>query len=104
MDDTVAEFLVESAENLGPVEAVALLSDRDAIALVFQPGVSTAEQVMSLSGRGVGMDVVRTNIEQVGGRIDVENRVGAGLTFRITIPLTAAVPLTGAPWAARRPT
>jgi len=85
------------SRGIASAEQAARLSDRDALALVFQPGFSTAEQVTSLSGRGVGMDVVRTNIERVGGRIDVENRVGAGLTFRITIPLPAAGPLAEDP-------
>lgn len=83
--------------GLATPDQVARLSDRDAIDLVFQPGFSTADQVTSLSGRGVGMDVAKTNIERVGGCIDLDSRAGVGLTFRITIPLTVADPLPAAP-------
>jgi two-component system, chemotaxis family, sensor kinase CheA len=59
--------------------------------LVFEPGFSTAERVTSVSGRGVGMDVVKTNIERIGGAVDVESTPGAGTTWRLTIPLTLAI-------------
>lgn len=85
------------SRGLATPDQVARWSDRDAIDLVFQPGFSTADQVTSLSGRGVGMDVVRTNIERVGGCIELDSRAGAGLTFRITIPLTVADPLPALP-------
>jgi two-component system chemotaxis sensor kinase CheA len=58
---------------------------------IFVPGFSTAAQVTSVSGRGVGMDVVRNNIDQIGGTIDVKSVAGAGLTFTIKIPLTLAI-------------
>ncbi len=67
------------------------MSDRDAIALLFLPGFSTAEKVTSVSGRGVGMDVVKTNIEAINGTIDVQTTVGVGSTFKIKIPLTLAI-------------
>ncbi len=67
------------------------MSDRDAISLVFAPGFSTAEKVTNVSGRGVGMDVVRTNIERIGGTIDLQSVVGEGTTLRIKIPLTLAI-------------
>lgn len=67
------------------------MSDRDAVDLIFSPGFSTAEKVSDLSGRGVGMDVVRTNIESIGGSVECENRPGAGTTFKIQIPLTLAI-------------
>ncbi|HEY3356723.1 MAG TPA: chemotaxis protein CheW [Polyangia bacterium] len=69
----------------------ARLSDREAIDLLFLPGFSTVDAVSSLSGRGVGMDVVKTNIERIGGSIDVGNRPGAGTTLRMKIPLTLAI-------------
>jgi len=66
-------------------------ADRDVVHLVFVPGFSTAAQVSNISGRGVGMDVVRTNIEAIGGSIDVQSTVGVGTTFKVKIPLTLAI-------------
>jgi two-component system chemotaxis sensor kinase CheA len=60
-------------------------------ALIFSPGVSTAEQVSSISGRGVGMDVVKSNIERIGGSIELDNRPGAGLRTIIRVPLTLTI-------------
>ncbi len=59
--------------------------------LIFHPGFSTAEQVTNISGRGVGMDVVKSNIEKIGGEVDVESKEGKGTTFRLKIPLTLAI-------------
>lgn len=67
------------------------MSERELINLIFHPGFSTAEQVTNVSGRGVGMDVVKTNIERVGGAIDIESELGTGTTVRIQIPLTLAI-------------
>jgi len=67
------------------------LSDRDAFHLIFKAGFSTAAQVTNVSGRGVGMDVVKTNIEKIGGVIDVSSVTGEGTTVRIKIPLTLAI-------------
>jgi two-component system chemotaxis sensor kinase CheA len=72
-------------------EQAARMSDREAVNLIFAPGFSTAEQVTNISGRGVGMDVVRTNIEKIGGSVDVVSRVGAGTTITVKIPLTLAI-------------
>lgn len=66
-------------------------SDRDILNVIFTAGFSTAEAVTNISGRGVGMDVVRTNIESIGGSIDVQSRVGEGTTFKVKIPLTLAI-------------
>ena len=66
------------------------LSDQDAMQLIFAPGFSTANKITDISGRGVGLDVVRRNIEQVGGRIEVESQIGFGSTFRLLLPLTLA--------------
>src|SRR4029078_5181021 len=67
------------------------MSDREAAQIVVLPGFSTAEQVTSVSGRGVGMDVVKTNIERIGGTIEVVWEVGGATTFTIKIPLTLAI-------------
>ncbi|MEM9873636.1 MAG: chemotaxis protein CheW [Myxococcota bacterium] len=67
------------------------MSDRELAMCIFMPGFSTAAQVTSVSGRGVGMDVVRTNIEKIGGVVDIVNRPGRGMTLKIKIPLTLAI-------------
>ncbi|MCU0541481.1 MAG: chemotaxis protein CheW [Oscillatoriaceae cyanobacterium Prado104] len=67
------------------------MSDREALNLIFLPSFSTAEKVTNISGRGVGMDVVRTNIEKINGTIDVQSQVGKGTTFKLKIPLTLAI-------------
>ena len=67
------------------------MSDREAFNLIFQAGFSTAEKVTNVSGRGVGMDVVKTNIEKIGGLIDIQSRLGEGTTLKIKIPLTLAI-------------
>ncbi len=69
----------------------ARLSERELTQLVFLPGFSTAEKVSNISGRGVGMDVVRTNIEKIGGTVDLQSRLGEGTALRIKIPLTLAI-------------
>lgn len=75
---------------LTPEEATNL-SDSEAISLIFMPGFSTSEQVTQFSGRGVGMDVVRTNIEKIGGTVDVESRLNGGTVVKMKIPLTLAI-------------
>ena len=67
------------------------MSDQQLTQLIFRPGFSTAEQVTDVSGRGVGMDVVKTNIESIGGTIDIQSRVGLGTTIKVKIPLTLAI-------------
>jgi two-component system chemotaxis sensor kinase CheA len=67
------------------------MEDRDAIQLIFLPGFSTAEKVTNISGRGVGMDVVKTNVERIGGVVEVASQRGVGTTVRIKIPLTLAI-------------
>ncbi len=81
------------AVQRGVVSAAAAegMRDREAIELIFQPGFSTASSVTSVSGRGVGMDVVKTNVEAIGGTIDVQTVPGSGTVFRIKIPLTLAI-------------
>lgn len=79
------------ARGLLRQEQVAQLSERDILELVFLPGFSTAAQVTSISGRGVGLDVVRSNVERVGGTVDVQTRRGQGTSFKVKIPLTLAI-------------
>ncbi|MBK6922267.1 MAG: chemotaxis protein CheW [Deltaproteobacteria bacterium] len=67
------------------------MSDREAVHLIFQPGFSTAEKVTNVSGRGVGMDVVKTNIEKIGGTVDIHTQLGQGTTLKLKIPLTLAI-------------
>jgi two-component system chemotaxis sensor kinase CheA len=67
------------------------LSQRDTIDLIFQPGFSTADQVTNLSGRGVGMDVVKTNLARIGGTVEVTTEWGVGTTYTLKIPLTLAI-------------
>ncbi len=70
------------------------MTEQELIELIFQPGFSTAKTVSDISGRGVGMDIVRSHIEKLHGLIDVETRLGKGTTFTIKLPLTLAI-LTG---------
>ena len=72
-------------------ERAASLNEKELINLIFTPGFSTAEKVTNVSGRGVGMDVVKTNIEKIGGTIDLQNKLGQGITVKIKIPLTLAI-------------
>jgi two-component system chemotaxis sensor kinase CheA len=66
-------------------------SDRELLQLIFVPGFSTAAAVTNVSGRGVGMDVVRTNVEKIGGKVEIDSRAGKGTTLRMRIPLTLAI-------------
>jgi two-component system, chemotaxis family, sensor kinase CheA len=74
-----------SAEDAGR------MSELELVNLVFLPGFSTADKVTHFSGRGVGMDVVRTNIERIGGSVDIDSQLGRGTTIRMKIPLTLAI-------------
>ncbi|ANH48479.1 chemotaxis protein CheA [Helicobacter pylori] len=67
------------------------MSDREAFNLIFKPGFSTAKTVSNVSGRGVGMDVVKTNIEKLNGIIEIDSEVGVGTTQKLKIPLTLAI-------------
>lgn len=67
------------------------MSDREIFNLIFLPGFSTADKVTNVSGRGVGMDVVKTNVEKIGGTVDIQSTAGKGTTVRIKIPLTLAI-------------
>jgi two-component system chemotaxis sensor kinase CheA len=72
-------------------EQATRLSDSEILNLVFEPGFSTAKKVTEISGRGVGLDVVRTNIEKVGGSVELKSELAVGTTIRIRIPLTLAI-------------
>ena len=72
-------------------EQAGRMSDHEALRLIFLPGFSTAEKVTNVSGRGVGMDVVKTNIEKIGGTVDIQSAAGQGTTLKIRIPLTLAI-------------
>ncbi|MBT4140249.1 MAG: response regulator, partial [Candidatus Latescibacteria bacterium] len=67
------------------------MSDKEIIRLIFAPGFSTAEEVTDISGRGVGMDVVNTNLTELGGVVDIDSELGTGTTVRIKLPLTLAI-------------
>ena len=87
------ERIRQKAVERGMVTAqqVSRMSDRDVFNMIFLPGFSTAEKVTNVSGRGVGMDVVKTNVEKIGGTVDVQSTAGKGTTVRIKIPLTLAI-------------
>jgi two-component system chemotaxis sensor kinase CheA len=72
-------------------ERAAHQSERELLQLIFVPGFSTAAAITNVSGRGVGMDVVRTNVERIGGKVEIDSRVGKGTTLRLRIPLTLAI-------------
>jgi two-component system chemotaxis sensor kinase CheA len=83
--------IIEKAKSNGLITDESKLSDDEIYNLVFQPGFSTAKQVSEISGRGVGMDVVKKAIEKLRGRVDIQTRPGKGSTFVISLPLTLAI-------------
>ncbi|WP_166365810.1 chemotaxis protein CheA [Pseudomonas akapageensis] len=83
--------ILDKALQRGLVQPDQSLSDAEVYRLIFEPGFSTAEQVTNLSGRGVGMDVVRRNIELLRGEVEVLSEFGRGATVRIRLPLTLAI-------------
>ena len=85
------EKILKKAIEKGLVGNDETLSEQQINDLVFQAGFSTADVVTDVSGRGVGMDVVRSNIEDIGGRVEVHSEPGVGSTFQITLPLTLAI-------------
>jgi two-component system chemotaxis sensor kinase CheA len=87
--DRIRKKAVERALITG--EQAARLTEREIFNLIFLPGFSTAEKVTNVSGRGVGMDVVKTNVEKIGGTVDVQSTLGRGTTVRVKIPLTLAI-------------
>jgi two-component system chemotaxis sensor kinase CheA len=87
--DRIRKKAVE--KGLVSADQATRMSDREAAQMILLPGFSTAEQVTSVSGRGVGMDVVKTNIERIGGTLDLQSQPGEGTTVKIKIPLTLAI-------------
>jgi len=87
--DTMRRSAVEKGQMSR--EDAQALSDAEAIELIFRPGMSTKQQVTDLSGRGVGMDIVRTNIERLNGSVEIQTEVGVGTTFELALPLTLAI-------------
>jgi len=88
----IERVLAKAVEhNLVTPEQAAAMSEREALQLIFLPGFSTAAAVTNVSGRGVGMDVVRANVEKVGGSVEVESKMGQGTTLRLRVPLTLAI-------------
>ncbi len=85
------EKLKKKAIEKGLISKDNKLSDKEAQNLIFAPGFSTKELVTDVSGRGVGMDVVKTNIQELGGEVQIESTVGKGTTFKIILPLTLAI-------------
>lgn len=85
------EKILAKAIERGLVAAGTALSDKEIYALIFEAGFSTADQVSNLSGRGVGMDVVKRNVNALRGSIDIESQPGIGTTMRIRLPLTLAI-------------
>jgi two-component system chemotaxis sensor kinase CheA len=83
--------IIEKAIQKGVIHSEDGLSDNEIYNLIFQPGFSTAAQVTNVSGRGVGMDVVRRHIEKLRGRIEIRSAVGEGATFLLKLPLTLAI-------------
>ena len=79
------------AAKLITPEQAERMSEQEIIELIFLPGFSTAEAVTNFSGRGVGMDVVRTNVEKIGGTVDIDTKPGSGTTLKMKIPLTLAI-------------
>jgi len=87
------ERLASAAIKAGLIskKQASLMSQKEKIALIFLPGFSTAKNVTDVSGRGVGMDVVKTNLDRLGGIVDIESRSGKGTEIRIKLPLTLAI-------------
>ena len=85
------KIIREKAIEKKVITATQHLSDEDLVNLVFHPGFSTKSEVSEISGRGVGMDVVKTNIEKLSGEVKITTEVGKGSTFRVVLPLTLAI-------------
>jgi two-component system chemotaxis sensor kinase CheA len=83
--------ILEKAQQRGLVHDGAALADHEIYQLIFEPGFSTADKITDISGRGVGMDVVRRNVQKLRGRIDIRSTPGLGAKFLITLPLTLAI-------------
>ena len=87
----VREKILAKAQARGLVSGGENLSDQEVFNFIFEPGFSTADQITDVSGRGVGMDVVRKQVAKLRGRVDISSRPGQGTTFIIKLPLTMAI-------------
>jgi two-component system chemotaxis sensor kinase CheA len=85
------EKILSKAQKNGLLENGAHLSDNEVFNLIFEPGFSTAEKITDISGRGVGMDVVRKHVQKLRGRIEIQSKRGQGTTFFLRLPLTLAI-------------
>jgi len=85
------EGIAERAKERGVITDASNMSDEEVYSLIFEPGFSTAKQITNVSGRGVGMDVVKSNIEQMRGNVRIESEKGKGSTFTLVLPLTMAI-------------
>ncbi len=89
--DTARVKEIALKRGVASQQQIEMMSDREIMNLIFMPGFSTAKTVTNVSGRGVGMDVVRTNIEKIGGTVDILSEKGTGTTITVKIPLTLAI-------------
>lgn len=78
-------------KNVITSDQASRMNERELVQLIFAPGFSTAAKVTNVSGRGVGMDVVKTNIEKIGGSVDIQSKLGEGTSLKVKIPLTLAI-------------
>jgi two-component system chemotaxis sensor kinase CheA len=85
------EAILSKAKERGLLSPDQSLTDREIYNLIFEPGFSTAQIVSDVSGRGVGMDVVKRNIDSVRGHVEIQTQLGVGTTFRVSLPLTLAI-------------
>lgn len=86
-----AQFIKKKAIEKNLINEKAVMTEKEIINLIFHPGFSTKEQVSEVSGRGVGMDVVKSNITRLSGHVDISTKVGQGSVFKIYLPLTLAI-------------
>jgi two-component system chemotaxis sensor kinase CheA len=89
--DSILKKIFAKAVERGIVDAGQHLNEQEIFQLIFSPGFSTAEKITDISGRGVGMDVVRQHVEHLRGRIEIVSELGKGTTFFIHLPLTLAI-------------
>ena len=85
------EKIIQKAKQNGLIQEGTQLSENEVFHLIFEPGFSTAEKITDISGRGVGMDVVRGHVQKLRGRIDIQSKSGQGTTFYLKLPLTLAI-------------
>ena len=85
------EVILNKARERGLITDGAALNDREIFNLIFEPGFSTAAEVTDVSGRGVGMDVVKKNIESIRGQVEIQSELGQGSVFKMRLPLTLAI-------------